>query len=161
MIYDTLNNLPNYLGLSDNLDTVIEYIMAHDITALPAGRRQLDGDKVVVTVAPATPLPSDKVEFRCRAEHLTLEADLEGSDFFEVSLGELTPTRAADPDSDLAIGKADTSAAGMLCEGRFALFLAGEPYRTGIKAQGSGKLKKAVFVIALDPDDEADAEEAE
>lgn len=27
MIYDTLNNLPNYLGVSDNLDTVIEYIM--------------------------------------------------------------------------------------------------------------------------------------
>ena len=26
MIYDTLNNLPNYLGVSDNLDTVIEYI---------------------------------------------------------------------------------------------------------------------------------------
>ena len=25
MIYDTLNNLPNYLGVSDNLDTVIEY----------------------------------------------------------------------------------------------------------------------------------------
>ena len=24
MIYDTLNNLPNYLGVSDNLDTVIE-----------------------------------------------------------------------------------------------------------------------------------------
>ena len=32
MIYDTLNNLPNYLGVSDNLDTVIEYIMARDIT---------------------------------------------------------------------------------------------------------------------------------
>ena len=27
MIYDTLNNLPNYLGVSDNLDTVIEYII--------------------------------------------------------------------------------------------------------------------------------------
>ena len=38
MIYDTLNNLPNYLGVSDNLDTVIEYIMARDITTLPAGQ---------------------------------------------------------------------------------------------------------------------------
>ena len=34
MIYDTLNNLPNYLGVSDNLDTVIEYIMARDSDAL-------------------------------------------------------------------------------------------------------------------------------
>ena len=43
----TLNNLPNYLGVSDNLDTVIEYIMARDITTLPAGRTRIDGDKVV------------------------------------------------------------------------------------------------------------------
>ena len=41
MIYDTLNNLPNYLGVSDNLDTVIEYIMARDITTLPAGPKLL------------------------------------------------------------------------------------------------------------------------
>ena len=44
MIYDTLNNLPNYLGVSDNLDTVIEYIMARDITTLPAGHTRIDGD---------------------------------------------------------------------------------------------------------------------
>ena len=44
MIYDTLNNLPNYLGVSDNLDTVIEYIMARDITTLPALARVLHTD---------------------------------------------------------------------------------------------------------------------
>ena len=38
MIYDTLNNLPNYLGVSDNLDTVIEYVMARDINTLPTGK---------------------------------------------------------------------------------------------------------------------------
>ena len=54
MIYDTLNNLPNYLGVSDNLDTVIEYIMARDITTLPAGRTRIDGEKAVVTVSTVT-----------------------------------------------------------------------------------------------------------
>ena len=48
----------------------------------------------------------------------------------------------------------DSSIAGMLCEGRFALYLAGEPYKSGLKAQGCGKLKKAVFSIELDPDEE-------
>ena len=38
MIYDTLNNLPNYLGMSDNLDAVIEFVMARDINNLPAGK---------------------------------------------------------------------------------------------------------------------------
>ena len=121
MIYDTLNNLPNYLGVSDNLDTVIEYIMARD--------------------------------------HITLETDLDGSELFEVSLAELTPTKPTDEATDTTVGTAGTSIAGMLCEGRFALYLAGEPYKSGLKAQGCGKLKKAVFSIELDPDEEDETEE--
>ena len=149
MIYDTLNNLPNYLGVSDNLDTVIEYIMARDITTLPAGRTRIDGDKAVVTVSTVTPQTSDKALFQRHDNHITLETDLDGSELFEVSLAELTPTKPTDE-------AADTT--GMLCEGRFALYLAGEPYKSGLKAQGCGKLKKAVFSIELDPDEEETVE---
>ena len=102
MIYDTLNNLPNYLGVSDNLDTVIEYIMARDITTLPAGRTRIDGEKAVVTVSTVTPQTSDKALFQRHDQHITLETDLDGSELFE----------------------------------------------------GCGKLKKAVFSIELDPDEE-------
>ena len=42
----------------------------------------------------------------------------------------------------------------MLCEGRFALYLAGEPYKSGLKAQGCGKLKKSRVQHELDPDEE-------
>ena len=151
MIYDTLNNLPNYLGVSDNRDTVIEYIMARDITTLPAGRTRIDGEKAVVTV---TPQSSDKALFQRHDAHIVLETDLEGSELFEVSLAELTPTKPTDEAADTTVGTAGTSIAGMLCEGRFALYLAGEPYKSGLKAQGCGKLKKAVFTIELDPDEE-------
>ena len=89
MIYDTLNNLPNYLGVSDNLDTVIEYIMARDITTLSAGRTRIDGEKAVVTVSTVTPQSSDKALFQRHDAHIVLETDLEGSELFEVSLAEL------------------------------------------------------------------------
>ena len=149
MIYDTLNNLPNYLGVSDNLDTVIEYIMARDITTLPAGRTRIDGDKAVVTVSTVTPQTSDKALFQRHDNHITLETDLDGSELFEVSLAELTPTKPTDEAADTTVGTAGTSIAGMLCEGRFALYLAGEPYKSGLKAQGCGKLKKAVFCMGF------------
>ena len=116
MIYDTLNNLPNYLGMSENLDAVIEFVMARDINNLPAGKTRILGDKAVVTVSTVTPQTSDKALFQRRDSHLTLETDLQG----------------------------------------FALYLAGEPYKSGLKAQGCGKLKKAVFSIELDEDEEAE-----
>mgnify|MGYP000259827699 CR=1 FL=1 len=93
------------------------------------------------------------------SQHITLETDLDGSELFEVSLAELTPTKPTDEATDTTVGTAGTSIAGMLCEGRFALYLAGEPYKSGLKAQGCGKLKKAVFSIELDPDEEDETEE--
>ena len=112
MIYDTLNNLPNYLGMSENLDAVIEFVMARDINNLPAGKTRILGDKAVVTVSTVTPQTSDKALFQRRDSHLTLETDLEGSELFEVSLGELTPTKPADEAADLTVGTAGTSIAG-------------------------------------------------
>lgn len=156
MIYDTLNNLPNYLGISDNLDTAIEYIMARDIQTLPTGRTRIDGDKVFVNVAQITPQPGEKVDFARREKYLALLTDLEGSELFEVSLGELAIKKPYDPATDLAYGSTATSIAGMLCEGRFALFLAGESHKTGLKAQGCGKVKQAVFLIALDEEEETE-----
>ena len=112
-------------------------------------------------VSTVTPQVSEKAPFVRHDAHLTLETDLEGSELFEVSLGEFSPTKPADEAADITVGSAGTSIAGMLCEGRFALYLAGEPYKSGLKAQGCGKLKKAVFSIALDedPDDENDTDE--
>ena len=127
MIYDTLNNLPNYLGVSDNLDTVIEYIMHGTSPPSPADAPASDGEKAVVTVSTVTPLTSDKALFQRHDNHITLETDLDGSELFEVSLAELTPTKPTDEATDTTVGTAGTSIAGMLCEGRFALYLAGEP----------------------------------
>ena len=157
MIFDTLNNLPNYLGISPNLDTAIEFIMARDIAALPEGVTRLDGGAVTAEVRTLTPQSGDKLDFACSDGCLTLLTDLAGSEMFEVSLGAFAVKKPAAGDAP-AFGSAPTSAAGMLCEGRFALFLAGEPYKAGIKAQGCGKVRQAAFLIALDEDGEEDAE---
>ena len=45
--------------------------------------------------------------------------------------------------------------------GGLPLYLAGEPYKSGLKAQGCGQLKKAVFSIELDPDEEDETETEE
>ena len=85
MIYDTLNNLPNYLGLCSSLDSVIDFIMARDINNLPAGRTRIDGEKAVVTVSTVTPQSSDKALFQRHDAHIVLETDLEGSERIEAA----------------------------------------------------------------------------
>ena len=99
MIFDTLNNLPNYLGMSSNLDAAIEYIMARDITTLAEGRTRISGDDVAVEVRTMTPQPGEKVDFACRENTLTLVTDLVGSEMFEVSLGDFSVKKPADGDA--------------------------------------------------------------
>ena len=43
MIYDILENLEQYTGLFDNLDTAIEYLAETDLDALPMGRTDIAG----------------------------------------------------------------------------------------------------------------------
>ena len=47
MICDTLQHLGRYRGLHPNLDTAIDYLLTHDLAAMPLGRTEVDGDKVV------------------------------------------------------------------------------------------------------------------
>lgn len=46
MLYDTLENLNQYTGLFPNLDKAIDFIEDNDVSALPLGRTEIDGDDV-------------------------------------------------------------------------------------------------------------------
>ena len=154
MIFDTLNNLPNYLGMAPALDAVIEFIMARDITALPTGKTRIEGSECFVTVSDCTPRDSRTADFERHELFCLLETDLSGSELFETALGEMAVRKPYDEASDTEYGSASMSAAGILCEGRFVLFLAGEAHRSALKMQGSGKLRRAVFYIPAEIPDE-------
>ena len=46
MIYDTLAHIDTYRGLGANLDRAIDYLMHTDLSALPTGRYEVDGNRV-------------------------------------------------------------------------------------------------------------------
>ncbi len=48
MIYDTMDKLGSYKGISKNLDTAIAYLAANKLDKLEAGKHPVDGDKVIV-----------------------------------------------------------------------------------------------------------------
>ena len=64
MIYDKLENIGRYKGMNKHLDTAIDYILHNDLSSLPSGRTELDGDNVYINVmeAAAGPLETRKYE---------------------------------------------------------------------------------------------------
>ena len=66
MICDTLQHLGRYRGLHPNLDTAIDYLLTHDLAALPLGRTEVDGDKVFINLMDATLHPDAGTEIDSR-----------------------------------------------------------------------------------------------
>ena len=66
MIYDKLENIGRYKGMNKHLDTAIDYILHNDLSSLPSGRTELDGDNVYINVmeAAAGPLETRKYEIQ-------------------------------------------------------------------------------------------------
>ena len=80
MICDTLQHLGRYRGLHPNLDTAIDYLLTHDLTALPLGRTEVDGDKVFINLMDATLHPDAGYHPEYHKLYADLQVDLTGSE---------------------------------------------------------------------------------
>lgn len=80
MICDTLQHLGRYRGLHPNLDTAIDYLLTHDLAALPLGRTEVDGDKVFINLMDATLHPDAGYHPEYHRHYADLQVDLTGSE---------------------------------------------------------------------------------
>ena len=126
MLYDTLENLNQYTGLFPNLDKAIDFIEGNDVSALPLGRTEIDGDDVYVTVMEAEPTPGEGRAFETHSRYMDLQMDLEGAELCEVALGDVEEAEPYDEEKDFALWNGAASAALVLGEGRFAVFMVAE-----------------------------------
>ena len=125
-----------------------ELLEDNDVSALPLGRTEIDGDDVYVTVMEAEPTPGEGRAFETQSRYMDLQMDLEGAELCEVALGDVEEAEPYDEEKDFALWNGAASAALVLGEGRFAVFMVEEPHKPAIKAQGCDKVTKAVFKIA-------------
>lgn len=65
MIFDKIANIGRYKGINKNLDTAIDYIRNNDLSSLPMGRTELDGE-VYINVMEANAAP---LETKCYEIH--------------------------------------------------------------------------------------------
>ena len=83
MICDALEHLNRYRGLHRNLDTAIDYLaayhVAHDLSDLPLGRTEVDGENVFINVMEAD-LSPDSTRLEYHKKYADLQIDLTGGE---------------------------------------------------------------------------------
>ena len=148
MITDTLHNLPLYRGLHKNLDIAIAWLQTHDPAALPNGRTEIAGNAVFINVMDADLRPAEGADFEIHHLYADLQIDLTGSEYWAWTT-RAEPTGAFDEKADCGFAAGPEQSSGLLGEGRFALFLPGEPHKPSCRTPDCDRLRKAVVKIEM------------
>ena len=148
MLYDRLDNLEQYTGLFENLDTCIEWILENGLDELPLGRTVIQGDEIFVDVMECPARDDAEADFETHSKYMDLQIVLDGSQLFQVALEDIEETKPYDEENDYALYKGTPSCAGVLDPERFAVFMVEEAHKGNIRTADCEKSVKAVFKIA-------------
>ena len=148
MICDTLQHLGRYKGLHKNLDTAIDYLLTHDLSALPLGRTEVDSDNVFINTMDAALQPHEGSHPEYHRVYADLQLDLTGGEgwgYATVPGPEVKPFTG-----DIGFQDSPDAVAGSMGEGRFVLFFPLELHRPGIAWSDCTAVRKAVVKIKME-----------
>lgn len=147
MIFDTLENLEMYAGVLPQLKTIAQAMDHDNVYELEKGKYTTPDPKVTYEVCEYTTNASDK-PFEFHKNTSIVEIVLSGRELMSTTWRELKDQASAfDKKTDTGIFPADPITVLQASQGRFAVFLAGEPYKTGICYAEPEPVKKVIFRV--------------
>lgn len=147
MIYDKLTNISFYKGINKNLDTAINYILNNDLSALPLGRTELDGDMVYVNTMEATAGPLETRQYEVHKNYMDIQIDLSGVEIIHTGDSASMSAGEYDAENDSFIAQCGDLASCTIGPGNFIICTAGEPHKPCIAASEDTAVKKCVFKV--------------
>ena len=147
MIYDTLENIDQYTGMFEHLDTAIDWLHTYNLDDLPLGETVISDNGIRVVILQQDTKPAESLYFETHSDYLHLHIPLSGESLFEVAYGQVQAQPSKEEKEDCSFWQAQTSGGFVLSEGRFALFMVEEAHKPFIRAAGSQQVRTAVFYI--------------
>lgn len=149
MIYDTINNLWKYNGISANLDKAIDFILGTDLDTLPLGRNEIDGDSVFVNVMEVSAKNREELQFEMHRAYMDIQIDVVGTEIIDLGYGELTVLEEMDVEKDYGFVLPQESVPCRMGPGKFVVCMSGEAHKPGIQGTEDPFVKKCVVKVAV------------
>ena len=147
MIFDTLENLETYAGTVPQLRTVAQAMDHDSVYDLPCGHYTTPDQDVSYDVIEYTTNTSGG-HFEYHKHHTYVEIVLSGQELMSTTWRELKDSEGRyNARTDTGFFTSEPLCAVQAAQGRFALFLPGEPFCTGVSAGDIRTVRKAVFTI--------------
>lgn len=144
MICDKIKNIGDYLGINNNLDTAIEFILGNDLKSLPLGKTVIDGDNIYVNVVAVQAEDKSGANFEYHKDYFDIHINIEGNEKIDFAFsGE--ECKEYEYDCGFVSGNIDLSVE--LGQGVFAICLPNEKHRPACSCGKNDYLRKAIFKV--------------
>jgi YhcH/YjgK/YiaL family protein len=103
MIFDTLDNHARYTGLGYNLPAALKFLLENDLTSLPIGRMEIDGDTLFALVQEYVTKPAEQGLWEAHRKYIDVQTMASGKERIGVAnlhtmqLGEYIPENDFQP----------------------------------------------------------------
>lgn len=146
MITDTLKNISQYRGISQRIDTAIDFIEKTDLHALADGRHVVDGENVFVNVM--SPTFKEQNTWEAHRNYIDIQIALKDGETIEWLPLEAVPGWSAyDEKGDCMLSHDQNPCMAIaMQEGQFALFFPRDAHKPGL---GSVQGHKAVVKVRV------------
>ena len=145
MILDHLDNWKRYAGLNPLFARAFEFLRREDLSSLPAGRHELDGERLYVVVVRAEGGGRAKAALEAHRKYIDIQFAVAGTDEMGWRpLGQCTGGKGFDAAKDVEMLSDQLLSWAAVPPGSFAVFFPSDAHAPGC---GTGPLHKVVVKV--------------
>ena len=151
MIVDKIENKDLYCSISRKFDTAFEYIINTNLSALDAGKHEIDGNNIFIIVNEYKTQDNELNILEAHKKYIDIQYLEKGSEIIEYeALNYQKVYKEYDTENDYALYYSNTKSKLELDEGMFAIFFPNDLHMPGIKNKTSNNVRKIVVKILID-----------
>jgi YhcH/YjgK/YiaL family protein len=80
MIFDRIENLKYYYGLSPLIEKALKYLETTDLTKLPEGKIEIDGDAIYAVISTNRTQPYNAAKYETHKKYIDIQYAIEGKE---------------------------------------------------------------------------------
>lgn len=153
MIQTTIDNARRYLSLCPRLGELLQYVKSHDMTRLPAGRIELDGERLFINIGESQLIAHEARKLEVHRRYIDVHFPLSSAeDFGWRHLSTLGESDAPfDETNDFALYTAPADKWFTLCPGEFCMVWPDDAHAPVVKPAdaASSDIRKLVAKIRI------------
>jgi biofilm protein TabA len=152
MIVDSIDNWPQYRGLSAKLDAALKWLASDAPSACIEGRRYEIAEGVFANCSAYETKPEDKASFETHRKYIDIQCVLKGNELIDViDRRKLTPSIEYDEGKDIAFYRGERSAHRLvMVPGIMAVLFPQDAHRPSVAVDTPSKVKKIVLKVAVE-----------